>query len=75
MDGIDLTIDPEVYQLIVDKAIEFKLGARGLRAITESIMMDAMFNMPSEAEKKLHITLEYAQKELAKANLERMRVA
>ena len=75
MDGIDLTIDPEVYQLIVDKAIEFKLGARGLRAITESIMMDAMFNMPSEPEKKLHITLEYAQKELAKANLERMRVA
>ncbi|MBP5344816.1 MAG: ATP-dependent Clp protease ATP-binding subunit ClpX [Bacteroidales bacterium] len=75
MDGIDLTIDPEVYQLIVDKAIEFKLGARGLRAITESIMMDAMFNMPSEAEKQLHITLEYAQKELAKANLERMRVA
>ncbi len=75
MDGIDLTVAPEVYQLIVDKAIEFKLGARGLRAITESIMMDAMFNMPSEAEKKLHITLEYAQKELAKANLERMRVA
>ena len=75
MDGIDLTIDPEVYQLIVDKAIEFKLGARGLRAITECIMMDAMYNMPSAKAKKLHVTLDYAKEELAKANLERMRVA
>ena len=75
MDGIDLTIDPEVYQLIVDKAIEFKLGARGLRAITESIMMDAMYNMPSEEAHQLHITLDYAKEQLAKANLERMRTA
>ncbi|MBR0037651.1 MAG: ATP-dependent Clp protease ATP-binding subunit ClpX [Bacteroidales bacterium] len=73
MDGIALTIDDDVYQLIVDKAIEFKLGARGLRAITESIMMDAMYNMPSQKTKKLHITLDYARQELAKANLERMR--
>ena len=72
MDGIELTIDQDVYQLIVDKAVEFKLGARGLRAITESIMMDAMYNMPSDRKKKLHVTLEYAKEELAKANLERM---
>ena len=75
MDGIEVTIDPEVYQLIVDKAIEYKLGARGLRAITESIMMDAMYNMPSDEKKKLHVTLEYAEEELRKSNLERMRVA
>ncbi|MBO6012864.1 MAG: ATP-dependent Clp protease ATP-binding subunit ClpX [Bacteroidales bacterium] len=73
MDGISMTIDPEVYQLIVDKAIEFKLGARGLRSIAECIMMDAMYTMPSEKAKELHITLEYAQRELQKANLERMR--
>ena len=72
MDGITLTIDLEVYQLIVDKAIEFKLGARGLRAITESIMMDDMFNMPSSRSKTLHITLDYAKQKLAAANLERM---
>lgn len=75
MDGIDLVVDPEVYQLIVDKAIEYKLGARGLRAITENIMLDAMYNMPSTKEKTLHVTLEYAKAELAKANLERMGVA
>lgn len=75
MDGIELTIDPEVYQLIVDKAVEYKLGARGLRAIAESIMMDAMYNMPSDPKKKLHVTLEYAKAELVKANLERMRAA
>lgn len=75
MDGIDLDIDPEVYQLIVDKAVEYKLGARGLRAITESIMMDAMYNMPSDKKKKFHVTLDYAKEELVKANLERMRVS
>jgi len=75
MDGIELEVDPEVYQLIVDKAVEYKLGARGLRAITESIMMDAMYNMPSDKKKEFHVTLEYAKEELVKANLERMRVS
>lgn len=74
MDGIKLTFDDEVYQYIVDKAVEYKLGARGLRSIAESIMMDAMFDMPSEDEKTLNVTLEYAKQELAKANLDRMRV-
>lgn len=73
MDGITLNIDPEVYQLIVDKAVEFKLGARGLRAIAESIMMDAMFSLPSQKVTEFNVTIDYAREQLAKANLERMR--
>jgi ATP-dependent Clp protease ATP-binding subunit ClpX len=72
MDGIELTFDDEVYQYIVDKAVQYKLGARGLRSIAESIMMDAMYDMPSHDEKKLHVTLEYAQRELSKANMDRI---
>jgi ATP-dependent Clp protease ATP-binding subunit ClpX len=74
MDGIKLTFDDEVYQYIVDKAIEYKLGARGLRSIAESIMMEAMYEMPSQKKKSLHVTLEYAQAELAKANMDRLRI-
>lgn len=70
IDGITLHIDDEVYQYIVDKAIENKLGARGLRGITENIMTQAMFDMPSKKEKEFTITLDYAKKELAKYNLE-----
>ena len=75
MDGVKLDFDEEVYQYIVDKAIEYKLGARGLRAITESIMMDAMYDMPTSRKHTLHVTLEYAQEKLAKANMERLRTA
>ncbi|MCF0179945.1 MAG: ATP-dependent Clp protease ATP-binding subunit ClpX [Bacteroidales bacterium] len=74
MDGIKLSFDDEVYSYIVDKAIEYKLGARGLRGIAEGIMMNAMYDMPSQKKKSLHITLDYAKKELANANLDRMRV-
>jgi ATP-dependent Clp protease ATP-binding subunit ClpX len=74
MDGIKLTFDDEVYQYIVDKAIEYKLGARGLRSIAESIMMEAMYEMPSQKKKSLHVTLEYAKAELAKANMDRLRI-
>lgn len=70
IDGITLHIDEDVYQYIVDKAIENKLGARGLRGITENIMTQAMFDMPSKKVKEFTITLEYAKKELAKYNLE-----
>ena len=70
IDGITLHIDDEVYQYIVDKAIENKLGARGLRGITENIMTQAMFDMPSKKVKEFTITLDYAKKELAKYNLE-----
>ena len=75
MDGIKLTYDEAVYDYIVDKAIEFKLGARGLRSITESIMMDAMFSMPSSNKKALKITLDYANEQLSESSLERMQVS
>lgn len=75
MDGITLTFDDAVYDYIVQKAIEFKLGARGLRSITEGIMLDAMYSLPSDHTcTEFHITLEYAQQELAKSNLDRLRV-
>lgn len=70
IDGITLHINEDVYQYIVDKAIENKLGARGLRGITENIMTQAMFDMPSKKVKEFTITLDYAKKELAKYNLE-----
>ena len=73
MDNIKLNFDDDVYQYIVDKAVEYKLGARGLRSIAESIMMDAMFDMPSTRKKTLNVTLDYAKKQLAKANMDRMR--
>ena len=65
MDGIKLKIDKEVYDYIVDKTIENKIGARGLRGMMEELMTDIMFNAPSEKKKKtVHVTLEYAKKKL-----------
>src|SRR5574344_183963 len=61
MDEVELTFEPAVYEYIVDKAIEFKLGARGLRAISETIIMDAMYDAPSSDQKQLVITLDYAR--------------
>lgn len=75
MDSIKLTFDEEVYEYIVDKALEFKLGARGLRSIVEAIMMDAMFSMPSEKKKKLHVTLEYAKDKFEKSDVNRLQIA
>ncbi len=75
MDDVELTFDPVVLDYIVDKAVEFKLGARGLRSITEDIMIDAMFHYPSTEEKKLHITLEYAQERVEKSKTKRLSVA
>lgn len=66
MDGVKLTFDEEVYEYIVDKAIEYKLGARGLRSIVESIMIDAMFEIHSSAEKELHIDIGYAKSKMEK---------
>jgi ATP-dependent Clp protease ATP-binding subunit ClpX len=66
MDGVKLTFDEEVLEYIVDKAIEFKLGARGLRSITEDIMIDAMFEIPSSEIKELHVTLDYAKERIEK---------
>jgi endopeptidase Clp ATP-binding regulatory subunit (clpX) len=75
MDGVELTFDEEVYNYIVDKAIEYKLGARGLRSISESIMMDAMFSFPSTGETKLHIDLAYAKEQVEKKESDKLSVA
>ena len=72
MDGIKLSFDDEVLEYIVDKAVEYKLGARGLRSIMETIMMDAMYEIPSKKVKTFRVTLDYAQKQLEKANLSGM---
>ena len=74
-DGITLEIEDSVLDYIVDKAIEFKLGARGLRSICEVIMIDAMFDLPSGNEKEMVITLDYAQKKMEKANIKRLKAA
>ncbi len=68
LDGVNLTFKPDVLDFIVDKAIEFRLGARGLRSIVETIMIDAMYEIPSSGRKSYTVTLEYAQKQLEKAD-------
>ncbi len=70
MDGVELNVTEEVLDFIVDKAIEFKLGARGLRSITETIMMDAMFEIPSSKTTQLEITLPYAEEKINKFTLQ-----
>ena len=72
LDGIKLKFEEDVLDFIVDKAIEFKLGARGLRSIVEHIMMDAMYEMPSTDKKSLTITLNYAKNRLVNANMHTM---
>ncbi|MEA4983025.1 MAG: ATP-dependent Clp protease ATP-binding subunit ClpX [Paludibacter sp.] len=75
MDHIELIFEEEVLEYIVDKAIEFKLGARGLRSITETIIMDKMYEMPSKDEKQLIVDLSYAQTKIEKANVNRLKIA
>ncbi len=75
MDGVTLTFENGAYEYIVDKAIEFKLGARGLRSIVEAIMIDAMFTLPSGEKKKLHVTRKYATEQLENSDLHHLRVA
>lgn len=76
MDGIKLSWDEKVLDYIVQKAVEFKLGARGLRSICEAIMMDAMFELPSkENPGDINIGIKYAREKLEKANLKRLRAA
>ena len=69
MDGIELTFTKDALELVVDKAVEYKLGARGLRSIVENIMMDAMFEIPSKRIKSFEVTKEYAQEQLEKSHL------
>lgn len=68
MDGIELTFEDSALDYIVDKAVEYKLGARGLRSIVESIMMDAMYELPSAEDKIFVVTEEYARQQFDKAN-------
>ena len=75
MDGVNLIFQPEVYEFIVDKAVEYKLGARGLRSIVETIMMDVMFEMPSMKVEEYVLTLEYARQQMEKANISRLQNA
>ena len=70
MDGIELNFDADTLDFIVDKAVEYKLGARGLRSIVEAVMMDAMFEIPSKRVKTFEVTLAYAQDQLDKARLQ-----
>ena len=75
MDGIKLKFDEEALDYIVDKAVEYKLGARGLRSIVEAVMMDAMFEIPSEKVKSFTVTLEYAKQQLDKSHLGQLETA
>ena len=75
MDGIKLLFDESVFQYIVNKSIEFKLGARGLRAICEAIMIDAMFELPSQKVDEVKINLRYAKQKIEKTDVNRLRAA
>ena len=74
-DGIELIVHKEVLEFIVDKAMELKLGARGLRSICEAILTDAMFNAPSMDLKKLDITLDYAKEQFGNSKVSKLKVA
>lgn len=72
MDGINLSFTNEALDYIVDKAVEYKLGARGLRSIVEAVMMEQMFELPSKRVKKYEVTASYAQEQLDKAKLNKV---
>lgn len=75
MDDVKLSFDEDVFEYIVDKAVEYKLGARGLRSIVEAIMMEAMYTIPSSKKKSFAINLKYAEEQLEKSNLGRLKHA
>jgi ATP-dependent Clp protease ATP-binding subunit ClpX len=76
MDNIKLSFDPKALDFMVDKAEEFKLGARGLRSIMEAILTDAMFELPSNGDTTdLRVTVEYAESKFKKSNISRLKVA
>lgn len=75
MDGIELSFTEDSLDFIVDKAMEYKLGARGLRSIVESVMMDVMFEVPSKRVKTFEVTLDYARQQLEKAHFEKLESA
>lgn len=75
VEGISLTIEDNVYDFMVEKAIEYKLGARGLRSICESILTDAMYELPSQKVKLFNLTTEYAQRKFSTSKLSMLKVA
>lgn len=75
MDGIALTFTDDTLDFIVDKAVEYKLGARGLRSIVEAVVMDAMFDVPSRRIKKFEVTLDYAKSQIDKAHMHKLESA
>jgi ATP-dependent Clp protease ATP-binding subunit ClpX len=75
LDGIDLAFEEDALDLIVDKAVEFKLGARGLRSICEAVMIDAMYDLPSSDKKSLQVTRDYVEEKLHRLSTQRLNVA
>jgi len=75
MDDVDFTIDEEALDFIVEKALEYKLGARGLRSLCEAILTDAMYDLPSSNDKELHVTKDLAAQSLDKNLLQRLKAA
>ncbi len=75
LDGIDLKFDADVLDFIVEKALEFKLGARGLRSICEAILNEAMYDLPSKNEKQFRVTIDYAQAQFSGSKMAKLRVA
>ena len=79
MEGVELEFEEDVLEYIVDKAIEFKLGARGLRSICEAIMLDLMYDLPqkkeAEKERNFVVTIDYAKSQLDSSGLNILKVA
>jgi len=75
LEGIALTFEETVFDFMVEKALEYKLGARGLRSICESILTDAMYELPSQKVSQYHVTLEYAEKKFNTSKLSVLKVA
>ena len=75
MDGVKLTFTPEALDALVNEAVEYKLGARGLRSIVESVMMDPMFDLPSRKVKKFEVTAEYVREQLDKTHIEQLKAS
>ena len=75
MEGVALHFSADALRYIVEQAMQYKLGARGLRSIMEAIMTDAMFQLPSSKEKEFKVTLSYAREQFSKSKLSQLRVA
>ena len=74
MDGIELQFTPGALDYIVEKALQYKLGARGLRSLCEAVLNDAMFELPDSDVKKLKVTKQYADQKLSKIELPKLKV-